>query len=318
MRELWPKLLNEEHDSRCGKEAGSLLFETIVLERTRRLTGGIAAGHKRRGGSAIDSLSPITDFARLSRAALQTMAGAGQVLSECQRAMAAAGTSPLAEALQGAAPIFEWQHYPSGDIYDPASHAQYFYHAHPPGERRAGGDEHGHFHAFLRARGMPAGVRPLVMPEFAVANNPAAPKAPLVPSAPAPAAGEEADPWSHLVAIAIDATGAPLRLFTTNRWVTGETWYPAADVARMLDCFTLGGSGPSPLLNRWIAALIGLYKPQLADLLAQRDAAVMDWRRRRRAKVHVLEDQRLEITSVLAIDLKAQIAQIDAALRRVA
>jgi len=248
------------------------------------------------------------------------MAAAGEALIECRRAMAEAGTSPLAEALQGAAPVYEWQHYPAGDTYDPASHAQYFYHAHPPGERAMpeGGEEHGHFHTFLRARGMPPGVSPLVMPEFAVANNPAAPKAPLIPSAPQTAAGEEADPWSHLVAVAMDATGAPLRFFTTNRWVTGETWYPAADTARMLDRFALSTAGPSPLLNRWIVALLGLYKPLLGDLLARRDAAVMDWRRRRRAKVHVLEDQRLEITSVLPIDLEAQIAQIDAALRRVA
>jgi hypothetical protein len=248
------------------------------------------------------------------------MAAAGRALVDCQRAMAAAGTSPLAEALQGAAPIYEWRHYPGGDIYDPATHAQYFYHAHPPGERRApaGGKEHGHFHTFLRGRGMPGGVRPLVMPEFAVANNPAAPKAPLIPSAPEIVAGEEAEPWSHLVAIAMDATGAPLHFFTTNRWVTGETWYPAADVAQMLDHFALGEGGPSPLLNRWIAALVGLYKPFLADLLAGRDAAVMDWRRRRRAKVHVLEDQRLEVTSALPIDTETHIAQIDAALRRVA
>jgi len=256
----------------------------------------------------------------LSRAALGAMAAAGQALIACQRGMAASGTSPLAEALQGAAPIYERRHYPAGDVCDSASHAQYFYHAHPPGERRGAktGEEHGHFHTFLRARGMPAGVRPMVMPEFAVANNPAAPKAPLVPSAPETAAGEEADPWSHLVAIAMDATGAPLRFFTTNRWVTGETWYPAADVVRMLDHFAFGEDGPAPLLNRWIAALLALYKPQLTDLLAQRDAAVMDWRRRRRAKVHVLEDQRLEVTSALAIDIEAQIAQIDAALYRVA
>ena len=255
----------------------------------------------------------------MSRAALDAMAAAGRTLIECRDVMTAAGTSPLAEALQGAAPIYEWRHYPGGDIYDPGSHAQYFYHAHPPGERRApaGGEEHGHFHSFLRARGMPPGVRPLVMPEFAVANNPAAPKAPLIPSAPETAAGEEADPWSHLVAIAMDATGTPLRFFTTNRWVTGETWYPAADVAQMLGRFALGERGPSPLLNRWIVALVGLYKPQLAELLAQRDATVMDWRRRRRAKVHVLEDQRLNVTSVLPIDLEAQIAQIDAALHRV-
>jgi hypothetical protein len=262
----------------------------------------------------------MSDFTRLSRAALAAMAESGQALVACERAMADAGTSPLATALQGASPIYEWRHYPEGDVYDPQSHAQYFYHAHAAGERPPleGGDEHGHFHTFLRARGMPAGVSPLVMPEFAVANNPAAPKAPLVPSAPQTAEGEAADPWSHLVAIAMDASGAPLRFFTTNRWVTGETWYPAADVARMLDCFAPGAGGTATLLDRWIAAMLGLYKPQLGELIAKRDAAVMDWRRRRRAKVHVLDDRRLEVTSVLAIDIEAQIGQIDAALRRVA
>lgn len=247
------------------------------------------------------------------------MAAAGQALIASEQAMAAAGTSPVAEALQGAAPLYEWRHYPAGDIYDPASHAQYFYHAHPPGERAApDGAEHGHFHTFLRAGGMPPGVSPLVMPEFAVADNPAAPKTPLIPSAPQTVAGESADPWSHLVAIAMDGAGAPLSFFTTNRWVTGETWYPAADVARMLDRFAPGEAAPSPPLNRWIAALLGLYKPQLCELLGRRDAAVMDWRRRRRAKVHVLEDRRLEVTSTLTIHIAAQIAQIDAALRRVA
>ncbi|HLI22947.1 MAG TPA: hypothetical protein VKV32_17625 [Stellaceae bacterium] len=252
------------------------------------------------------------------------MAESGRALVECARAMAAAGSTPLAEALKGAGTIYEWRHYPEGDVYDPETHAQYFYHAHPARERAArdgarveGGGEHGHFHVFLRARGMPPGVSPLVMPEFAVANNPAAPKA-LVPSAPQTAAGEEADPWSHLVAIAMDAGGAPLRFFTTNRWVTGETWYPAGDVARMLDRFALGDVAPAPLLNRWVTAMLGLYKPQLGTLLAARDAAVMEWRRRRRAKVHVLEDRRLEVTSTLEIDIEAQLAGIAAALRRVA
>ena len=49
-------------------------------------------------------------------------------------------------------------------------------------------------------------------------------------------------------------------------------------------------------------AMIGLYRPQLRELLQRRDAAVMDWRRRRRAKVHVFEDRRLETTSSLRID----------------
>lgn len=263
----------------------------------------------------------MVDFARLSRAELEALAVCRGELLACRDALAAARSSVLAEALQGAATVYAWQHYPPADIYDPGTHAQYFYHAHPPSERGGAGPagaEHGHFHVFLRARGMPPGVRPLVMPELAIPDNPAAPKAPLMPSAPQNAEGGDADPWSHLVAISMDAASRPLRFFTTNRWVTDETWYPALDVAAMLDRFALGPVPPSPLLNRWVVALLGLYRPQLAELFARRDAAVMDWRRRRRPKVHVFEDRRLEITSTLNIDIDSQIEMIDAALRRVA
>ena len=268
----------------------------------------------------------MVDIARLSRAALEAMAAQGRELRLCQREIEASGRSLLAAVLDGAEPIAEWQHYPQGDVHDPATHAQYFYHAHPPTERNSAlrgaserdDREHGHFHTFLRARGMPPGVRPLVMPEFAIADNPAAPNAPLIPSAPQSSAEEEGEPWSHLVAIALDAAGRPLRFFTTNRWVTGETWYPAADVVAMLERFVVAPAAPAPLLNRWLTALLGLYRPILAELILARDAAVMDWRRRRRAKVHVFDDRRLEVTSSLAIDLDSQIARVDAALRRVA
>lgn len=256
------------------------------------------------------------DFARLSRAELEAMAACGRQVFDCERALAQAGRSLLSEAVGVAGQVHEWQHYPEGDIYDPETHAQYFYHAHPAGERGAG--EQGHFHTFLRGRGMPAGMRPLVMPELAIADNPAAPKAPFMPSAPRSHEGEDGDPWSHLVAVALDAAGRPLRFFTTNRWVTGETWYAAADVAAMLDRFAIGSVPPSALLNRWVPAMIGFYKPQLVELLFARDAAVMAWRRRRRAKVHVFEDRRLEITSSFDIDLEVQRHSVETALRRVA
>lgn len=200
-------------------------------------------------------------------------------------------------------------------MYDPATHAQYFYHAHPPQLRAAVHDEHGHFHAFLRARGLKSDARPLVMPELAIAGHPALP-AQAAPSAPAPA-GEPNAPWIHLAAIAMDRAGQPLRLFTTNRWVTGETWYAAADIAASLDRFVIDGEQASPL-DRWLTAMFGLFRPTVARLLAERDVAVMDFRRRRRGKVHVLEDRRLEITSSAAIDVDAEIRRIAAALRHVA
>jgi hypothetical protein len=160
-----------------------------------------------------------------------------------------------------------------------------------------------HFHAFLRAEGMPAGVAPLLLPELAVAD------APALPPQAAPLKHGTRDEVSHLVAIAIDVHGEPIRLFTTNRWVTGETWYRADDVIRMLDRFTIAEIEPSAVLNRWIGAMVQLFRPQIAGLLRARDEAVMAWRRRRRT--HVFEDPRLETTSSLDIDLDTQLAFLD-------
>jgi hypothetical protein len=245
--------------------------------------------------------------APMSRAELEACAAAGRVAVACTAALAKEG-GILAAALEGAAHCVDWQHYPAGDVFDPQTHAQFFFHAHPQPARGAG--EHGHFHTFLRTRGMPPGLRPLVLPELAIAGTAPAPAA---PSAPEPHAGEDGE-WCHLVAIAMDAAGHPIRLFTTNRWVTGETWYRADDVAAMLDRFALGAVGPVPLLNRWIAALIGFYRPQIAALVAARDAAVMGWRRRRRGTVHVFEDRRLEVTSALDIAPEADLGAVETAL----
>jgi hypothetical protein len=114
---------------------------------------------------------------------------------------------------------------------------------------------------------------------------------------------------SHLVAIAVDSRGEPIRLFTTNRWVTGETWYRADDVIRMLDRFTVTKIEPSETLNRWICAMLRLFRPQITELLRMRDETVMAWRWRRRTQV--FEDPALEITSSLDIGFDAQLAFLD-------
>lgn len=251
----------------------------------------------------------------LDRDALERQARYGEAVVHWRDALARDGRTVVSAALGGATRIFHWRHYPAGDVYDPATHAQYFYHAHPPQPRVAAHGEHGHFHAFLRARGLAPGARPLVMPELAIAGHPASPPS-TAPSAPAPA-GEPDAPWIHLAAIAMDRAGRPLRLFTTNRWVTGETWYAAADIAVSLDHFVIDGEQARPV-DRWLTAMFGLFRPTVARLLAERDTAVMDFRRRRRSKVHVLEDRRLEITSSAAIDVDAEIRRVAAALRHVA
>lgn len=243
---------------------------------------------------------------RVSQAEIDRMAAAAAVIRDCRRDLAARCTSLLGELTRGDPVISDWRHYPEGEVYDANSHAQFFFHAHPKTERQT--PERGHFHTFLRAEGMPVGVAPLLLPELAVADV-----APLPPQA-APIKRGMRDEVSHLVAIAVDARGEPIRLFTTNRWVTGETWYRADDVTRMLDCFAITETEPSAALNRWIGAMIQLFRPQVAALLRARDETVMAWRRRRRTQV--FEDPRLEIASSLDIDLDTQLAFVDRARGR--
>ncbi|MBV9551706.1 MAG: hypothetical protein JO032_02820 [Alphaproteobacteria bacterium] len=225
-------------------------------------------------------------------------AEAAATVEGVRRELARRGSNILREALGDAGGAAAWRHYPDGDAYDAHSHAQYFFHRHASDAP----DEAGHFHLFLRAEGMPAGTMPLLLPEAAIANLPTPPQA-------APFKRGTRDEVCHLVAIAITAAGEPVRLFTTNRWVTGETWYRAEDVIRTLDRFSLDAAEPAGLLNRWLVALVRLYQPEIAMLLRRRDEAVMDPRRRRR-RVEVFEDPKLEVTSSLGIDLDQRLTAV--------
>src|SRR5207244_9619648 len=110
----------------------------------------------------------------------------------------------------------------------------------------------------LRADGRPSGVAPLLLPELAVAETA------VLPPQAAPLKRGARDEVSHLIAIAVDVRGEPIRLFTTNRWVTGETWYRAADVIQMLDCFVVAEPESSRIVNRWIGGMFWIPLPLTA------------------------------------------------------
>ncbi len=232
------------------------------------------------------------DFSRIPRERLERMAAAGAEIQECHRVLRKTGDNVVGEILRHQGTFYEWNHYPKGDAFDPDSNAQYYYHAHPGPTRQA---EHGHFHTFLRPKGMPPGIRPVDVPDLVLPEGPN-------------------DALSHLVAIAMDHPGYPTRLFTTNRWVTGEVWYRAADVVAMLDLFSIDLARPSWPTNRWITAMIGLFRPQIESLLAARDAAVAEWQEGH-PDTDVYEDRELEVTSVTAITVDRQLRGIRRALR---
>ena len=143
---------------------------------------------------------------------------------------------------------FDYLH--EGEIYDPESHSQYFYHAHRS-------NEHGHFHTFQREQGMPAGCWPAAQSDAAFMK-------------------QRNDKVSHLIAISMNSAGRPCALFTTNRWVTADNWYAAEDVIMMLDRFEMDLAWPSWPTNIWLTAMLRLFRPQILTLVRERDATVRD------------------------------------------
>jgi hypothetical protein len=243
-------------------------------------------------GAATEAAARVApELAPLSRERLLTMLDAGRAVRVAADMLARTGDNAVSEVLRGQGPFYEWDHYPKGDVYDHVTHAQFYYHAHPPAERPG---EHGHFHTFLRPRGMPPGIAPAPVPD-------------------APAAADPDAALCHLVAIGMDFDGRPVSLFATNRWVTGETWYRAEDAIRMLDFFAVDHARPSWPVNRWITSLVALFKPTIEDLLRRRDAAVADF-----AAAHpgenAYEARALNVLAEAPIAVERQIAAVEAAL----
>jgi hypothetical protein len=126
--------------------------------------------------------------------------------------------------------------------------------------------EHGHFHLFAQARGC-AEV-------------------------------------THLLAVAVDGHGRPLRLFTTNRWVTDETLQPAPRVLALLSRFRMRRPARLQPVHDWLEALPALFAPQIRDLLTARDARI------RSGRPGLLDDRRIQILSQCNVSLNRHVAQV--------
>lgn len=151
-----------------------------------------------------------------------------QALAEksfCEAVLSKGGLTVLSETLRGADAIDAWSHYPPGDVFDPASNAQWYYHCHPAED---GSAEHGHFHCFMRPDG-PAG------------------------------------PIHHLAALGVDATGRLLRIFTVNQWVVGDDWADAETTITALARFDMQMPLPSYLVNRWLTAVLVAYDADMPN-----------------------------------------------------
>ena len=232
-------------------------------------------------------------LADLSEDTLQGMLIAGERINHCYKLLQKNEShgNIVREVLRDQGTFYELEHYPKGDVHDSDSHSQYFYHAH-----RGIDGENGHFHTFLRAKGMTG--TPTPAPYDGKVDWPA---------------GDDA--LSHLIAISMNPKGYPIGLFSTNRWVTGETWYKAEDVIKMLDNFNMDLLYPSWPVNIWITETMRLFRPQIEDLLIERDLSVAKWSEDHPGE-DVYEDRELEVTSDLLIDVQLQVNAVNDELKK--
>lgn len=201
---------------------------------------------------------------------------AADALIHCLHGFVQAGQVPLAATVGDAGTPQVWQHYrPDNAALDARPGVlHYYYHAHTsPG---AAADEHGHFHLFAQLGNDAEGVAR----------------------------------YTHLVAIGVDARGMPCRLFTTNRWVTDETWLPANRVLALAEQIATAPTAANDPVERWLHAQLGVFAPQIVPLLRHRDRR-MAARRRGGQRPGLFEDRRMQVISQCHVSVASQLAALD-------
>ena len=236
---------------------------------------------------------------------LERQMEAAQMVAETMRVLQKSNTNIIGEIIStstsDADTYYEWEHLPPGDAYDLESHSQYYYHSHAKSEDGSSihDDEHGHFHTFMRAKGYPEGIEPVALPDYEPVED-------------------LSDIVTHVIGVGMNEMGVPIRLFTVNRWVTGEIWHAAEDIIKMLDSFEIDDTRPSWPMNLWISNLVALYRPQIEVLIRQRDEAIAKWQAEHPDVENVYEDRNLEVTSHLDINLAEYVTNLEESLQEAA
>lgn len=212
---------------------------------------------------------------------------AQQVLTQQQQMIGPDGQTILHYVLENTHKPVRNKHYPKGDRIDKNTGAQYFYHCH---RENYDTNEHGHFHCFVRYPHISKRIHPKPLPDWDKYIK---------------------NPMTHLVGIAINCLGQPIRLFTTNRWVTSEIWYDAKHSPRLLRHFKMTKEDEPywKKLDQWIEGMLHLFTPQIAWLHQMRDQAIL-LHQKNNPDDHVYENKALSELSSIPIDLTQQIQWI--------
>ncbi len=210
---------------------------------------------------------------RLDRPELERAQAAASALVDCLCAFVDAGDFPLSAVVGRGETPRTWHAYQAEDasMLDGARGVlHYYYHSHDTPGMTA--EEHGHFHLFAQL-GNDATGKPC---------------------------------YAHLAAIGVDARGMPQRLFTTNRWVTDETWLPAETLIALAENIANTADTGARTVERWLRAQLGVFAPQIAELLRHRDRR-MGARLAGGRRPGLFEDRRMHVISQCHVSVEQQL-----------
>jgi hypothetical protein len=252
-------------------------------------------------------LPDTLDLKQVNRKRLSLMAVAGCAVMNWHDILHRSGDTVISYLMADTRLPSVWDHIPVDDVIDPTSGSQFFFHRHDAQSdqkhTRHATSEIGHFHCFQQLNAPADGMIRLgsTTPAFghhlSVGNG-----------------GPDGKNIAHLVAIGIDAFGLPNRIFTTNRWVTGESWCLASELIPLIDRFSINHGQPNFIVNQWVTEMIRLFQPQITGLLQARDAMLTHHANGQLSSA--LNDHNIEVTSELPISIPAQLAAIATALEK--
>jgi len=192
----------------------------------------------------------------------------------------------------------QWAHYPKDDVIDHSTGFQYFYHSHSA-EDRQDFPEHGHFHLFARMNSGKHSIDAYTEEKFLEGLR----------SVP-----DKDSTNASLLCISLDQKGIPLSIFTVNRWVTGDNLLSWGATISLLKKFHITTPG-FETTNLWMKAMLGLFLPEIVDLLVRRDLRLAELARERRPSGGMLEDKNIELLSETFIDIDNKISLLNKATK---
>jgi hypothetical protein len=212
---------------------------------------------------------------------------ARQVLEAQQHMMTPGVNNIIQYTLEKKSRHQHMDHYPKGDRIDHDTGAQYFYHCHRENFET---EEHGHFHCFLRYAHIPQHIRPTPIPDWDKHFD---------------------NPMTHIVAIAMNRYGQPIRLFSVNRWISHELWYDAKHTSSFIKHFkmTKNDSAYWQILDRWVEGMLHLFAPQIQWVNNTRDRIISHYKKNH-PDSNAYEDHQLDVLSEIPINLTKQIQWI--------